>query len=81
MKTQILLRKTIEGKGLGLGLGLDLFHFILNSPQLICDVTYSILYLDGKNTKWKCQMNKLQKKSVYNHALFTIHAVWHAECS
>ena len=56
IKTQILLWKTIEGQGLGL----DLFYFILNSLLLTRDVTYSRLYLDGKNVRGKCQMNNLR---------------------
>ena len=34
--------------GLRLGFELSFFYFILNSPQLIHEVTCSRLYLDGK---------------------------------
>ena len=58
------MKKTIEGKRLGLTLGL--FYFILNSASLTLDVTFSRLYLDGKNMGRKCQMNNLFicKKSI-----------------
>ena len=62
IKTQILLRKTIEGNrrlGLGSGLGLVFFCFILNSLPLTRGVTLSKLYLDGKNMRRKCQMNNV----------------------
>ena len=57
IKTQILLRKTIEGNW-GYGLGLDFFCFILNSqptdPWCNCR-----LNLDGKNMKRECPMDTL----------------------
>ena len=46
LKRRILLWKTTEGQALGLGL--DLFDFILNSPPLTRDVTWSRLYFEGK---------------------------------
>ena len=51
IKTQILLRKTIEGNRspvLGLELGLDFFYFILKLPPLISDVTCSVTLLGRK---------------------------------
>ena len=63
LKRRILLWKTTEGQALGLGL--DLFDFILNSPPLTRDVTWSRLYFKGKkNTRRKCQMNTLYQYAI-----------------